>query len=522
MPEKSARGVRLDWPGALVCACVLSVLAIECAIRIPFRGDTHPPESEMVFYSWRIAHGQPLYQNFQTPPFVVAVYPPLFFWIAGALGRALGAMSHDALAGIGRALSAFFALLAAGALAAALKKESAGEERFRPALAFGLALANPLILRWAPQSRPDFAAIAFSAIGLAFAAAILRSGARNGAMREAACWLGMLLAFAAALGMKQTALAGPVAALGGFLLQRQWRRALGFAAAFGVAVALGLGFLRAAGGEWAFANLFANASVPYAIENWGRPFRYAMRDCAPGLLLLAIGLGAAAARPHGLLHAIRPHSLLLLYWIVSFGLALIASGKSGSSMNYYLEFAMAGGALGERAFAWILGASSDALGGRARAARLMLAGALAGSILANQASRPWVWHVRRGELEPFRRAAALADQLDSRPIDGWALSSDSYIAARLGRAPLILDSLLLSQLRQGGAWSPGALHAMLENGAIELIVMSFDLAESNGPAFQGIPFWPPDTLDLMRERYRLSETIGGHYIYEPNNPATSG
>ncbi len=207
------------------------------ASHLAYPYDIEWMEGGMLAHAWRVQRGLPLY----APPsseWVPYVYPPGYSWIVAALA-AVVPLDYA----LGRAVSLAATLVAAGAAGAAVLRVSADR---RAALWSGLVFlgAYPASGAFYDLVRPDALFVALA--GLAVVLAL-------GDTAIAAVGSGLLLA--AALLCKHNAAVLVVPLLGSLLLRREWARAALFCVAFGVPVALAVGWLQQASGGWFLAYL---------------------------------------------------------------------------------------------------------------------------------------------------------------------------------------------------------------------------------------------------------------------------
>ena len=117
----SARVAALaDLPLFLVGAWTLALLIRSFQARVGHPYDLEWMEGGMLVHGLRVAQGQPLYVR-PTAEFIPFIYPPLYPWILGLLGRFFGITYA-----LGRTISLVGTFAGAGALAVALRREGAG------------------------------------------------------------------------------------------------------------------------------------------------------------------------------------------------------------------------------------------------------------------------------------------------------------------------------------------------------------------------------------------------------------
>lgn len=209
--------LRVARGSAIVCAVAMVVLVVWVVVARTL----HPVEVEWMTGAMRDAiararAGEPLY----APPsssFISFLYPPLYFWLAGAVSRVFGIVMGA------KVVSLVATVVTCGAIHSVARQLGARRE-----WAIGGAIlhvgAYSLILYFYDLERVDplEAALATTALAL-----LLRTG------NACAAAGGALLALA--YFAKQPALLAFVAAIVGLLVSREWKRT-GIAAAAGAAV----------------------------------------------------------------------------------------------------------------------------------------------------------------------------------------------------------------------------------------------------------------------------------------------
>ncbi|MFL6856810.1 MAG: hypothetical protein ACJ8EB_02755, partial [Allosphingosinicella sp.] len=312
-------------------------------------------------------------------PAIVFHYPPVFH----ALAWTLAATGLDPLAA-GRFVS-LAATLVCALLVASLTARLAGPDRAVARLCGLFAALVALnfwpVSFWAPLMRVDMVAFAFGLSGLLFAQEALRRP--NRIYAAAFC-------FVAAIFTKQTSIAAPAAAFLVLLFARPgtaWRGiaaclALGGGALAALAVATDGGFLR---------HIFL-----YNINraDWSRLGWIAQQG--------ALHLCFLAAALLGLVQALRerrrdPATLIALAWLGATTATLVLVAKSGSSINYFIEWMLA---LSLFAGLAVRDAAATALGraiGRSPLG-LAAAAALGAQVLLLPSAPPWA-----AAMNPARR-----------------------------------------------------------------------------------------------------------------------
>jgi hypothetical protein len=287
-------------------------------------------EGPLLDQTLRLARFENIYhQDLSQPPYTIANYPPLFLllqlpfaWLSGPAfwyGRAISFISI--------LLAALFAGLA---LHAMTKNRLAG-------LVGGLTLlAFPYIVFWSPLNRVDSLALGLSMAGLYVT--VRWSGCRKGLIAAA-------ILLTASIYTKQSfALAAPLAAFVWLLREKPRRRAFELAAwVAGPGLALFLLITLLTGGGF-FTNIITANVNPFfwrtVQDNFDKIKDHLAMLVVGAILFMAIGWrsksGAAAW-------------WMVAPYLVGATLSGITIGKTGSNINYLMEFssalALAAGAL---------------------------------------------------------------------------------------------------------------------------------------------------------------------------------
>lgn len=388
-------------------------------------------------------------------PAIVFHYPPLFHMATAGLA---GATGLDPLAA-GRLVSLLSTLLTgffAGLIAArAVRAEaSAGAAALCGAVG-GLAVFSLWpVVHWAPLMRVDMLATALSFAGVYSAMLALKRPPFM--LLASAC-------FVAAVYTKQTSIVAPAAVFLTFLLVRP---KLAWACA-GLCVALGLAALGAL--AWMTDGGFIRHIFLYNVNRFEAWRLLLFKDVVLGHIfyfaVIAIGLAARfkARRPtysgFGNLAGLRERLaaapadallLLVLVYAVLAGLMTLSVAKSGSNVNYFIEWmavlAILLGILVRDAAAAATGAVSTP-GSKRLFAQPALIPLLIGLQALNLASPPTRAEARAparvAEMERLSRMVREAD----RPV-----VSDDMVLLRRSGVPVQWEPAIFAELASTGAW----------------------------------------------------------------------
>jgi hypothetical protein len=309
--------------------CILLVLFVLCAgmnalvaIRtINNNGDTTHPESSTVQTAQWAAQSSRIYPELWASPYTPALYGPLFYVGVAVAGRATNGDLHE-IRLLLRSI-AFACFLLTGVVAYSLARR-AGASRNAAILGAAVALAAPFAPYWNITSRPDFPALLLSLLGLW---AISRG--------EQPSYVEAFLAgvfCAAAVLMKQTFIAAPLAISVLFVLRRSYRQLVVFAGAGTFTALLVVGYLLHHG-EPVLKELAVVAHSPLAVGS-GILLLFLYLPIGLGALVVA---GACASFISALGSNRRQLQLLGCYFVFAVVVTMLTLFQVGSSWNYLFE-----------------------------------------------------------------------------------------------------------------------------------------------------------------------------------------
>jgi|GEM_PF-1207811 len=500
-----ARGIRFDtagrfarrivasrvlWPLGLLLWLSVVLFGLSVASRITSRRDLTIPEGSIVYSIESVSRGAPLYRDYRRAPYATSPYPPLYYLASATpLVCGLAGTGIEAAYRSGRAVTLVSAL-ASLVMVALLARQT----RASPTWAVGagcLAITCPWIVPWGFTCRPDFPALALSLAGLLV---FLRNPTAPGAL-AAVGW------FLMAVMTKHSSVSAPMAIILGTLMVRAWRPAVTLLVSLVVGTVLTTLVV-----DWATSGLFlfnimgANVTRPIWIQMaWHLSAFYLF---FPGVLVLLGAMGIAPC----LRHAGLPGRILVLYSLLSLGLAVTSSLKLGADRNYYLEPLFAAAVLSGRGMIRF-----EALGRRWRRSRAALLTVIA------VASAPAI--ARTPEL----RLDLIDGTTDSErifrhlaPIKGDVLFGDSGLAVRSGRPVLLLDIFNVSYLSDAGKLDMSLLLDRLERRQIAAVVL-----DDRTPFRQsswGLLWWPRPLAEAIDRNYLFRGMVDTHFLYVPRTP----
>ena len=380
----------------------------------------------------RIAAGEPLYEDPSVAPYAINMYTPGAMYTMAGLIRA----GVDGFAA-GRLLSLL------SVIGVALIIVLTGWPRTGwVALAVGLLyLLHPIQWPWSLVVRPDEPALL-----LAIAAIVLLT------VDDRRLWLPAALLLAASLLTKQSSIAAPAAATC-WLLLKNWRRGLAFAAVYGGVVGAAVLLL-----QWRTQGLFLFHVVvannhPFSWSRVATMYHRLVLSTPLVFGLLVVLLLVVAWR--------RRWSLPAVYALASAGVAM-AVGRLGASMNHFLEPVAAIALLAACEFPveWF---------DRRRPARMAIAALLvAGFSLTAGASwiAQWKAHQTARSMVPIheRLVATVA------AVEGPVVSDDAAAVVGAGKR-VHIRPFIMSQLAERGGWDQRPFVEEIRERRIAMIIV---------------------------------------------------
>ena len=416
--------------------------------------------------------GPMAYGDITTAPFIVFYYPPIYHLAVRAAGMLAGATDLAQLLPVARIVSVAAGIVAAGAVGWMCWRLSEAPAGRGWRLAAGLAaafaaIANGPTAIWLPFARVDTLALAFTLGGLAVGAA--GSGSRTSSAIA-------VLLFVLGVYTKQTSIAAP-AAMVLVLLLADRRRAVEVIALGSVLGLMGLGIA-----HWLTDGGFLRHVIGYNVNRF-----YLSRllmipvVIAPYLPLLATALfglssrrGDARARGVPWLGAgmladplARGRAMVVVHFAICSAM-LVLIGKSGSSINYVMEWLSSTALLAGLAVA----RTGSRIGTRGASLRSGPFGAaMVGSLLLAQAVS--IPDPRSLRLDVGPASRAVADELVAmvRAADGAVISDDMVLVLRAGKR-VLWEPAIFADLASMGRWDEQLIIERLRRGDVALAVTS--------------------------------------------------
>ena len=435
-------------------------------------------------------------------PAIVFHYTPLYHAVASQISSTLGT---DELA-TGRAISlvsTLVAALASGAIAAMLV---AGRRRKQDRWLAGCA-ASLLVLTFVPVMAPplmrvDMLAIALSLLGLI---AALKSIERPGLMLVAS------LLFVAAVYTKQTAIAAPIAAFAVLLATRPKLAIQGIATctALGVAALIVLNWLTD-GGFYQHVLLYNVNRVEPSRLVW---IIYA---AATHAIYVALTVWMVARRVGDLRTRYRTFGalrtaacgdirlLIALAYLAVTTVMLLTVVKSGSSINYFIEWCFATAIFCAIGLQEQPPATVGSIKARSViAVSIPLGLLLQATITSGEAFDMDINGRRARELTVLSRQVAAAD----KPV----ISDDMVLLIRSGRE-VLWEPAIFAELASTGAWDERQFVDRIRNGEFAFFVTAGRRGDEHFDER-----YNPAVADAIDAAYPVKQEIAGLTVHRPLN-----
>lgn len=490
----------------VVLLVFLAVLAAATAAywskTIPYPYGLEHGEGYVIDLALQVAQGRSPYHTLDDYPLTIGNYPPLSYWLNGAVISQVG-LTFSA----GRLLSAAAALAAALLMALLVTRQT--DEPLAGALAALFYLSLPTVRSSASLARVDILAGALAFGGLV---AALRLRGRPGLWTAAAL-------FALALATKHSTVAAPAAVCVG-LIAVEPRRGLTLAGLTGGLTLAWVGLGVALYGPVMLLNLGPYTTTPLEASRLVDYLIHLPATYLPGLAALVVATLWAFRRgsPEG--------AVSVLYgWCSVATLALLA--KHGSSFLYLSEFSIALSLALGLAAGWGLKAVSKMRPPWATAAVALGCLALLGLRTpppANPVAQPlkeakalWLHDLsaQRSEDE------AMVELL--RGVDGPLLAESADLALAAGKE-VLATPFALKWLAQAGIWDESMIVDDLARGRFAAVQLnSFASDPSPRPLSPAEEIraaltrgrFSPAILEAIDRHYRPSHDLPRGVLYEP-------
>ena len=485
---------------ALAC---LAVVLIGCCVAATalIRGviaeaETLYPEGWLLRSVLAVRDGHAVYGDFRQYPFIIALYPPVYYYAVGISAR-LAQLDVSSTLILARTLSATAAATSCACVFWLARRT--GASRLGALVAGGLLFSSFAMQPWSYTARPDALALAFSLAGLWIALS-------RDSLRWAAA-AGVLLALAFLT--KQTHIAAVSALTLVMLLRRQWKVAATYSVTWIVCVSFVVLALELSTNRSFLANIIGANGVPYQPDLIASYTFYVSKYSA-----LLIGLAFLGWFQTG--SASRTDDGVKWYLVISVLIALAALGKVGAGNNQLLEATAAAAVLAGRGYDRLAVGLSGPRIWRVRTSSIVLA-ATATALIALVASAGVLqinYLTRQAFFAPWATETSddLVSRLRTEPGDVLT-QQDPLSVLRAGKTPVLADPYGLAVLAVSGRWDPAPLQAMIEQQSFSLIVL--DAPAEEEVTLSGYAWWPPGVRERILAYYQFDGRLGTHYLYTP-------
>ncbi len=429
----------------------------------------------------RVSAGQPLYQPLDRPPFTVAAYTPLYYWLGGGMQALFGPGF-----GPGRVLS-----LTAGVATAVLIAVIAGSKHwglwvgaFAGVLFLAFGFPGPDV-PWLGLYRVDVLGVALSVAAIA----VLGRDDRTSTIVVAGVFAGLAVLckqpFVAAL------IAGAVF---------QWPKSgLIFPASAVVTFGIPCAVLQVTTGRAFLENTVgANANPFYLSESTRLLVEFGRAQWLP---LLLAGVYLWLGRPW----QVSESRLVVVYWVVA-GVSLAQLGKIGANHNYWIEFAAATAILAARGAACLVRRPVFA------AALVVALGVQLGGPLGVLASARVVRADIRSTLTAPRDVdfEALVDRVRHEP--GSVIAEPMDVIVLAGRQ-VLLEPFIFNILLDTGHWRADPVVDRICGGDVGLLVLAYPLQVGAGMTDGLHALWTPAVMSALADTMELEGVQAQRYVY---------
>ncbi|MCG3131265.1 MAG: hypothetical protein FLDDKLPJ_02043 [Phycisphaerae bacterium] len=500
MRVKRSRALRLAW---IPLAFLLGVRGLHALRDFGQPTELLHISTVPACLAQEVTRHRPVYRSFDAPPYYLALYGPLLYYIPGWINRSLEWGGTDLLM-LGRGIS--LGALGVGVLALVrLMRRWGRAPASVAALMTGMFLASGVLWPICLSFRPDAAEFMFAALA---GAAMLRW--ERSALR--------LLAVPPLLGAflyKQSA----VSALAGFALYL-WLRgrrgaAVGFFLAGSAAFAAAAAAANAAtGGAYAlncFAALDANVTVSNLWTIWNT--ETAASVCGP-FALAVMRMGRRGR---------RRVELPAVLAVVGAAAGCAASVRDGAGVNYFIQ-----------PLAWACVCAARELGSRSRLSRIRnergraafapsSAAFIAGCTFAAGLVLPAAAHAaelplqlrlvqRRGEIQRDQQTLLHNVSTLLNRLDGPVISELGALGLYLDEV-YMLDLLTFTGLADQGVFDDRPLINDIREGRVAAVVLEFDLERDGVPYYQSTARVRSAWLDVLRQAGYVHLEAGWLHLY---------
>lgn len=455
----------------LIVAAILAALNLTYLfLQTSNPDETSNPESLFILHSVEVSEGKPLYTDFRKPPYNVTQYTPVHYFVLGFLKRSFG-LNIQQLFIWGRRLMLLLASLIGLAIFLHGKKQT--QSIIYSLMAALIFVGSYMLWPLACTNRADIPATLFSIIAIVIFA-------QNTKYSLYLSIPFLLLAFYT----KHSFVSAP-AAIGLYLLMnRQLVPAIKFAVIFAASAILIWILMHIATNGMSTLNLVSTNVAPMKIQNVRLVIGAFLQTAALPLILGCSGLNRN-----------WKNDPVAIYLFVSLSLAIFATAKVGSSMNYLLEPLAAACLLIPAALQ--RGLESSVISKTCLTAAFVILAIPQINFLKFTLDT-----LNFRDDEAAKRIAAQAT--------GLVISDNPRISISSSK-PFLVDPYVYSYLESEGKWDSSELLSMIKSGKVQYLIL---LAPLERPlTWQGVTRLPRGVVKVCSEEFRQTAMVNDYYLY---------
>lgn len=432
--------------------------------------ETSNPESLFILHSVEVSQGKPLYTDFRKPPYNVTQYTPVHYFVL-AFVKQLFHLDMQQLFVWGRRLMLLFALGIGLVIFLHGKKQT--QSNIYSLIAALLFVGSYMLWPLAVTNRADIPAALFSIIAI-----VIFSQNKNYSLYL--CIPFLLLAFYT----KHSFLSAPAAIGLYLLLNGQLIRAIKFSAIFAASAGLIWLVMHVSTHGMSTLNLVGTNIAPMKFQNVRLVLGAFLQTAA---LPLVLGFSGFTRQWR--------NDPVALYLVVSLILAIFATAKVGSSMNYLIEPLAAACLLIPAALKRGLETSTIS--------KACLTAAFV--ILAI----PQI-NFLKFTLDTLHFKNDQSAKMIASDATGLVISDNPRISIS-SRRPFLVDPYVYSYLESEGKWDSSELLSTIKNGKVQYLIL---LAPLEHPlTWQGVTRLPQGVIKTCSEEFRQSAMVNDYYLY---------
>jgi len=453
---------------AILCFLLWSVTCL----RSDFSSDDADPE--ILNQAWRMAQGQDIYRDIDTPPFTLAAYPPLYFMISAFMLKFTGLSFLP-----GRLTSFISAIFIAWAMVCLSRRwNKSGRAGLWAAF---LLFLIPAFLYNSARCHPQMLAVAFSVLSFL---AFLQN------RRQYTLILSPLLALLA-IYTKQTQIALPLAMVL-YLAVRNRKWLLPYISVLAIGGLIPFLLLQNITDGYFYSNIVTLARLSYNALDILPIF---IHHAGPVFIFIGMALSLLWKRFRN-----RELEEIDCYLTVVFLFTLFSLGRPGAHGQYVVELLAVVLIFLLRTPVFLKTAEKNIW--------------VSVQVLILFIYAPLFVLLEEGL---HNRAANRAYPEIYRIIE----ASSGPILSQQGSFPLFTRGEIYMQLfhftglSRTGVWDQKHLLDAIEKQTFPYVITEFPVAESNGGA-DGKERFTPEMIEALRAKYRFMKEVYPYYIYRPN------